>query len=88
MRLSSSSCAARVTWSTARKNAASFVMDGLVEPLTLRTNCSAAAWISSSVAGGSKLCSVLMLRHGACLRYAGLSRQIGATIRYANPPQP
>ena len=44
----------RVTWaisSTARTNAASFAFDGCVEPLTLRTYWSAAAWISSSVAG-------------------------------------
>jgi hypothetical protein len=55
-----------VTWaisSTARTNAASFAFDGCVEPLTLRTYWSAAAWISSSVAGGSKLWRVLMFRH-------------------------
>ena len=34
-------------------------------PLTLRTYWSAAAWTSSSVAGGSKLWSVLMFRHMA-----------------------
>jgi len=34
-----------------------------MKPLNLRTNCSDAARISSSVAGGSKLNSVLMLRH-------------------------
>ena len=36
---------------------------GLVEPLTLRTYCSAAACTSSEVAGGSKLWSWRMLRH-------------------------
>src|SRR5262249_1377147 len=44
-------------------NAAAFACDGLLKPETLRTNCSAEAWISSSVAGGSKLNNVLMLRH-------------------------
>ena len=33
--------------STARMNTASFAFDGFVEPLTLRTYWSAAAWISS-----------------------------------------
>ena len=41
--------------STAAEKAASFARDGLVKPLIFRTNCSDAAWISSSVAGGSKL---------------------------------
>src|SRR2546425_35939 len=41
--------------STAAKKAASLAFDGLLKPLTLRTNCNAAARISSSVAGGSKL---------------------------------
>jgi hypothetical protein len=41
----------------------SFACDGFCEPLTLRTYWSAAAWTSSSVAGGSKLWSVLMFRH-------------------------
>jgi hypothetical protein len=34
---------------------------------SLRTNYSAEAWISAGVAGGSKLNSVLMLRHIICL---------------------
>src|SRR5687767_9431409 len=55
--------AASVTSSTARLNAASFALEGRVAPLSLRTNCSADARISSSVAGGSKLASVLMFRH-------------------------
>ena len=49
--------------STARMNAASFAFDGVADPLTLRTYWSAAARTSSSVAGGSKLWSVLMFRH-------------------------
>src|SRR5262249_27185518 len=60
---SRSSCAACVTCSTARLKAASLAFDGRVQPLSLRTNCSAEAWTSSWVAGGSKLCKVLMLRH-------------------------
>jgi hypothetical protein len=44
-------------------NTASFAFDGFVDPLTFRTYWSAAAWIYSLVAGGSKLWSVLMFRH-------------------------
>src|SRR5262249_51412420 len=62
-RASSNSCAVCVTCSTARLKAAWFALEGRVNPLSLRTNCSAEARISSSVAGGSKLCSVLMFRH-------------------------
>src|SRR5438045_5099168 len=51
------------TSSIARLNAASFAFDGALNPLSFRTNCSEAARISSSVAGGSKLKRVLMLRH-------------------------
>ena len=51
------------TSSTARSNASSLACDGFVEPLILRTYCSAEAWISSDVAGGSKLWRVRMLRH-------------------------
>jgi hypothetical protein len=53
------------TSSTARSNAASFAFEGTLKPLSLRTNCSDASRISSSVAGGSKLNSVLMFRHMA-----------------------
>jgi hypothetical protein len=49
--------------STALSNTASFAFDGLVEPLTFRTYWSAAARISSDVAAGSKLWSVLMFLH-------------------------
>ena len=42
----------------------SFVgFDGLLKPLTFLTNCNEAARISSSVTGGWKLKSVLMLLH-------------------------
>src|SRR5712664_4769944 len=51
------------TSATARSKASALACDGLLKPESLRTNCSAEAWISSSVAGGSKLNSVLMLRH-------------------------
>src|SRR6185369_9364116 len=51
------------TWSTAARNAASLTFDGLLKPLIFLTNCSAAARISSSVTGGSKLKSVLMFLH-------------------------
>ena len=44
-----------MTASTARSNASSFAREGFVIPLTLRTYWSAAARISSSVVGGSKL---------------------------------
>jgi hypothetical protein len=37
--------------------------DGLLKPLIFLTNCSEAARISSSVAGGSKLNNVLMFLH-------------------------
>ena len=40
---------------TARANASSLALDGLVNPLTLRTYWSAASCASSWVAGGSKL---------------------------------
>lgn len=50
-----SRCDTAVTSSTARLKASSFASDGFVSPEILRTNCSDAARISSSVAGGSKL---------------------------------
>src|SRR6266404_4420408 len=57
-----------VTSATARSNASALACDGLLKPDSFLTNCSAEAWISSSVAGGSKLNSVLMLRHIYFLR--------------------
>ena len=49
-------------------NFVSLARDGLVVPLSLRTNCRAEAWISSSLAGGSKLARVLMFLHIGWLR--------------------
>ena len=46
-------------------------LGGWAKPLSLRTNWSADARISSSVAGGSKLCRVLMLRHMGAPRRRG-----------------
>ena len=48
---------------TAWSKIAWLAADGFVVPLTLRTNCRAAAATSSLVAGGSKLFSGRMLRH-------------------------
>src|SRR4029434_7715706 len=60
----SSKCrAACVTSSTARLKAASFACDGCVKRHSFLTNCSDDARISSCVAGGAKLCRVLMFRH-------------------------
>ena len=56
-------CATWATSSTARLNASSFARDGFVNPESLRTNWSDDARISSFVAGGEKLCRVLMARH-------------------------
>ena len=64
-----------ISW-TARSNAASLAFDGFVDPLTLRTYCSAAAWISSSVAVGSS-CGRLDVpahaRHGSGRQHAQIS---------------
>src|SRR5581483_10902915 len=51
------------TSSMARLNAFSLTCDGALKPLSFRTNCSEAARISSSVAGGSRFNNDLMLRH-------------------------
>src|SRR5262245_43339265 len=62
--VSSESTSRRVAFAisiTARSNGSMFDTLGLRVPLTLRTYCKAAAWISSSVAGGSKLNSGRML---------------------------
>src|SRR5215467_1312156 len=52
-----------VTSSTAASNEASLALDGLANPVILRTNCKAATRTSSSVAGGAKLKRTLILRH-------------------------
>src|SRR5688500_11142050 len=67
----------RVTSSTALSKTSSLAFDGAVNPLSLRTNCSDAARTSSSVAGGSKLNSVLMLLHMA--HRSGVVREAGMT---------
>src|SRR5262245_43464411 len=59
----SSTRATEAVSSTARLKAFSFSCEGRLKPVSLRTNWSDAARISSSVTGGSKLNSVLMLRH-------------------------
>src|SRR3954451_6467440 len=51
------------TSETARLKASALACDGELNPDSLHTNCSAEAWISACVAGGSKLNNVLMLRH-------------------------
>src|SRR5258708_1677998 len=53
---------------TAVTKAAMLACEGLLNPLSFLTNCKAAARISSSVAGGAKLWSVLMLLHMAILQ--------------------
>lgn len=60
---SSSTPEAAAMASTAAVNAASLAREGLLKPLILRTNCSAAARISSSLAGGSVWKSVLTFLH-------------------------
>ena len=62
---SSRSLVTAATASTASSKASALAWDGLVEPLILRTYCRAEAWISSSVAGGSKLWRVRMFLHMA-----------------------
>src|SRR5437588_9745133 len=62
-RESNSSRAASLTRSTARTNAGSLILEGRVNPLSFLTNWRADARISSSVADGLKLWSVLMFRH-------------------------
>src|ERR1051326_4566545 len=49
--------------STAASNAAWLTCDGLLKPLTLRTNCRDAARISCSVTGGWKLNRMRMFLH-------------------------
>src|SRR5580658_6754461 len=59
----SSRCEAAATASIASLNAASLAFEGLLNPLILRTYCSEALRISASETGGSKLKSILILRH-------------------------
>jgi len=69
-------CAAWATSSTARLNASSFARDGLVNPESFRTNCSDDARISSFVAGGEKLCRVLMARHMTDSQHSTINHQL------------
>src|ERR1700744_6581345 len=73
------------TSATARSNASALACEGLLKPESFRTNCSAEAWISSSVAGGSKLNSVLMFRH-MISSFARTERHLGRPLK--NDPQP
>ena len=57
-----------------------------VEPDSLRTNCSAEARISSFVAGGAKLCRVLMLRHMGVSGKLGVSRELPVSMRFRAGP--
>ena len=81
------------TSATARSNASAFALEGFADPLILRTYCSAEAWISSSVAGGSKLWSVLMFRHirqayprRISRPTAPISSSVRSSCRSASPP--
>src|SRR6201996_3895902 len=62
-RWSSSLRVAASTSATACSKAASLACEGLLEPLILRTYWRAEEWVSSAVAGGSKLWRVLMFLH-------------------------
>src|SRR5687767_13884930 len=79
-----SRCADAVTSSTARLKAASLAREGRVVPLSFRTNWSADARISSSVAGGSKFASVLMLRHMVGLPFVDARSRYGAPSGSSN----
>src|SRR5580700_10483562 len=70
--------------STASWNNFSLALDGLVNPLILRTNCRDAARTSSSVTGGSKLKRVLIFLHiELSLRDAGAFQKQIALARIA-----
>jgi hypothetical protein len=57
-------------------NASSFARDGFVNPESFRTNWSDEARISSFVAGGEKLCRVLMARHISDTQPSALNPQL------------
>ncbi len=75
-----SSCAACATCSTARLKASSLAFEGRVKPLSFRTNCRDDARISSSVAGGLKLCRVLMFRHIVLIFLLTLESALHASV--------
>jgi hypothetical protein len=57
-------------------NASSFARDGFVNPESFRTNWSDDARISSFVAGGEKLCRVLMARHMSDSQHSTVNHQL------------
>src|SRR2546426_9576291 len=80
--------AAAVISVTARSNAASLARDGFVKPESFLTNWSEASRISSSVAGGSKLNSVLMFRHMTFSPgFSGRRRRWEAILNHVGLPQ-
>src|SRR6478672_4211309 len=78
------------TSSMARSKAAAFALEGALKPLNFRTNCSDAARISSSVAGGSKLNRVLMFLHmtHSLSRQLSIFYPVGLIRRGTEPPLP
>lgn len=74
----------RTISSTALSKGSRFAADGVWKPLIFRTNCNAAERTSSSVAGGSKLYSVLMFLHMAPekIRDHGPQRRRPGSSRY------
>src|SRR6059036_818491 len=75
--------AAAVISVTARSNAASLARDGFAKPESFLTNWREASWISSAVAGGSKLNSVLMFRHMAFSpEFSGRKRRWEAVLNH------
>ena len=75
------SCAAAETRSNARLKASWLATEGLFIPDNFLTNCNAEAFTSSLVAGGSKLKSVLMLRHIRRIILAFLCQSLSAHSR-------
>lgn len=73
-------CAEAATSSTARSKAALFALEGLLNPLSFLTNCSDAARISCSVAGGLKLNRVLMFLHMSAAYTKGSGTPFSAPI--------
>jgi len=67
--------------STAVRNAASFAFEGFAKPLIFLTNCTEAARISSSVTGGSKLCSVLMFLHIDLISVPAFAKAVTKPVR-------
>lgn len=81
----SSRRATRAMSTTAASKAASFTLDGRFTPLIFLTNCSDAARISSSVAGGSTLKRRLIFLHTACSLQSPTAREYSAATRPGAP---